>query len=299
MNTFSTFSYTKNDLALMPSRPQKSNKSAFGRVLCICGSFTDGGLCMSGAAELAAYSALRTGAGLVKIFTHVENYSPVSARLPEAVMLLYGDSIDETLLATEVRAADAVLVGCGLGAGEVSRQILKVVLENAISPLVIDADGLNILAQESSLWRLLLTEQRKQTIITPHMGEMSRLTGIPIKEILASPVDIAKDFSQRHNVITLLKDHKTVVTDGYTVYINHSGNSGMSTAGSGDVLSGILVGMLGNRTLVAKTTLGKVAVGAYLHGCAGDLAAEEYGDFLIASDIANSIHRVILSSRDR
>lgn len=290
-----------NDLRFcFKARDQRTNKGDYGQVLCVCGSFPENdnfGLAMSGAATLSAKASLRTGVGLVRIYTHKENFSPISAALPEAVMLLYGEKIDCELLATEVRRADAVLVGCGLGKSEISREIVEVVLKNISAPLIIDADGLNIIAENPKLWEYLCAEQRKQTVITPHPKEMSRLCGSAVQEILSSPAQTAREFSQKHGVITLLKDHRTIITDGNTVYLNNSGNAGMATAGSGDVLAGILCGMLGNKTLNARSLLHKVAIGAYLHGLAGDFAVELYGEHcMIASDIVECICDAIASA---
>ena len=274
-------------------REQRTNKGDYGQVLCVCGSFPQDkklGLAMSGAATLSAKAALRTGAGLVRVFTHKENFSPISSALPEAVMLLYGESLDIELLAAEVRRADAVLVGCGLGKSQTSREIVETVLKNISAPLVIDADGLNILSESPSFWEYLSQEQRKQTVITPHPKEMSRLCGESVDEILSHPVQMAVEFSQKYGVITLLKDHNSIITDGNAVYVNNSGNAGMATAGSGDVLAGILVSMLGNGTLGAESILDKTAIGAYLHGLAGDFAAERYGEHcMIAGDIVDCI----------
>ncbi len=283
-----------NDLRFcFKAREQRTNKGDYGQILCVCGSFPEDeklGLAMSGAATLSAKAVLRAGAGLVRVYTHKENFSPVSAALPEAVMLLYGESIDKELLAAEVRRADAVLVGCGLGKSRTSREIVEIVLENISAPLVIDADGLNIISENPQFWEYLSEKQRKQTVITPHPKEMSRLCGRSVDEILADPAQTAVEFSQKYGVITLLKDHKTVITDGETVYVNNSGNAGMATAGSGDVLAGILVSMLGNSTLEARSTLHKTAIGAYLHGMAGDFAAELYGEHcMIAGDIVECI----------
>ncbi len=283
-----------NDLRLcFKAREQRTNKGDYGQVICVCGSFPENenlGLAMSGAAILSARSALRAGAGLVRVYTHKENFSPISSALPEAVMILYGESLDKDILAKEVRRADAVLVGCGLGKSKISREIVEVVLKNATSPLVIDADGLNILSENPGFWEYLSAEQRRQTVITPHPKEMSRLCGRSVDEILADPVSVAREFSQKYGIITLLKDHKTVITDGNTVYVNNSGNAGMATAGSGDVLAGILVSMLGNKTLDARSILHKVAIGAYLHGLAGDFAAELYGEHcMIAGDLVECI----------
>ena len=283
-----------NDLRFcFKSREQRTNKGDYGQILCVCGSFPESetlGLAMSGAAILSAKAGLRVGAGLARVYTHKENFSPISSALPEAVMLLYGESLDCELLAAEVRRADAVLVGCGLGRSDISREIVEIVLKNANCPLVIDADGLNIISENPQFWEYLSAEQAKKTVITPHPKEMSRLCGRTVDEILKDPAQTAVEFSQKRGVITLLKDHNTVITDGSAAYINRSGNAGMATAGSGDVLAGILVSMLGNSTLEARSLLHKVAIGAYLHGLAGDFAAELYGEHcMIAGDILDCI----------
>lgn len=281
-------------------RENRTNKGDYGNILCICGSYPSSealGCAMSGAAYFSAAAALRTGAGLVRIFTHKENFSPISARLPEAVMLLYGDKPDFDLLARQIGCADAVLIGCGFGKSENSLKILETALENSRCPLVIDADGLNIIADNPRLWELLSPEQRSQTVITPHPKEFSRLCRQSVGTILDEPVLFAKAFSSGYGVITLLKDNHTVITDGKTVYINNSGNPGMATAGAGDVLSGILAGMLGNKALYARSALHKVAICAYLHGRAGDIAASKYGEHgMIASDIVNCICDAIISA---
>lgn len=289
-----------NDLRFcFRQRERRTNKGDYGQILCVCGSFPESktlGLAMSGAATLSAKAALRTGAGLARVFTHKENFSAVSSALPEAVMLLYEESLDYELLASEVKRADAVLVGCGLGKSQMSREIVEIVLKNISSPLVIDADGLNIISGNPQFWDYMSAEQRKQTVITPHPKEMSRLCGRSVNEILERPVQSAEEFSQKYGVITLLKDHNTVITNGETVYINNSGNAGMATAGSGDVLGGILVSMLGNSTLEARSILHKVAIGAYLHGLSGDFAAELYGEHcMIAGDIVDCICDAVAS----
>ena len=269
-------------------RERRSNKGDFGAALCVCGS--DG---MGGAAILSARAAYRVGAGIVRIFTHRENYAPTLSALPEAVMVTYRDGDIRGLLAS-VAWADSVLVGCGLGIGEISRDILRGVLENIHSPLVIDADALNILSKEPMLWECLSKEQREQTVITPHMMEMSRLTGEPIEDILAEPERYAINLSRTLGVTVVLKDHRTVVTNGEVVYINHSGNPGMSTAGAGDVLAGILCGMLGQSGLECDSFIHKVALGVYLHGRAGDMAAQKLGEYsVMASDICKYISDVI------
>ncbi len=280
------------------AREKTANKGDFGTLLCVCGTYPDTGegLAMSGAATLCARAAYRSGSGLVKVFTHKENFAPISQSLPEAVMLLCGERIDTELLAGEVQRADAVVLGCGLGTGERAAEIVKTTLQNVNCPLLIDADGLNVLSKNPEFWDYLSEEQRKRTVITPHPKEMFRLCGESVEYILQNMTQTATDFSKKHGVITLIKGHGTVITNGETLYINRSGNPGMAKAGSGDVLSGIVGSMLGNRALYAKSLLQKVAIGAYLHGLSGDAATEKYGEnSVLASDIVDTIPEILKS----
>ena len=172
------FTYEERDLALMPKRGADTNKGSFGRVLCVCGS--EG---MAGAAYFAAKAAYRAGAGLVEVFTHGVNLSVIQTLIPEAVVGTYDENYDKSKMLDAVERADAIVVGCGLGQSVLSRTLLSDVLrargENI--PLVIDADGLNLLAKNPSLWKYA-----KGAVITPHLGEMARITGESIEEIKKS-----------------------------------------------------------------------------------------------------------------
>lgn len=304
------------------ARKQRTHKGTYGRVMCICGSnaeSTDNDIstAMSGAALLSARAALRTGSGLVRVCTHKENFAPIAASIPEAIFVLYGDSTFEKVAKShvdtawscaeksfvqkgfddfekEIRHSDALLIGCGIGCSENALGLLICALRNASCNLVLDADALNLMAKNPHLWGLLSGEQRKKTVITPHPAEMSRLCGKSVSEILENPIQAAVDFSNQYGVTVLLKDHETVIAQGKTVYINKSGNAGMATAGAGDVLAGILVSMLGNGGLEGLDFAEKVAIGAYLHGVAGDIAAHTLGEHsLIASDIIEGIPKAL------
>ena len=236
MNTFSTFSYTKNELALMPARPQRSNKGTFGRVLCICGSYG-----MAGAAYLSAKAALRTGAGLVEIFTPECNRTILQTLLPEAIITAYDtENISDEIIDAALSRATAVVCGCGIGISAASRKVLARVLRNCEKPMVLDADALNLLSRNPSLLKYA-----KGKIITPHPAEMSRLSGKDVSEITQNIHTECFEFARNYSLTCVLKDHGTAVSDGsMRVYVNASGNSGMATAGSGDVLSGIIGGIL-------------------------------------------------------
>lgn len=283
------------------------NKGDMGRVLCICGSYDPCGAAMCGAAYFSAAAAYKCGAGIVEIFTHRKNYESLASRVPEAVYSLYDtehDSADEICkrLTAQIQKADSVVLGCGLGKSEVSKALVKTTLENATCPLVIDADGLNILAEHKDLFELV-KNRKSDTVLTPHPGEAGRLSGKTIPEILTDTEGCALELSRSLCATALLKDHNTVITDGIHTFINRSGNAGMATAGMGDVLAGIIGAILARDTVsesISKdrsalpTLLYRTAVAAYIHGVAGDVAAEEFGQYsLTASDVINAIHKVL------
>lgn len=294
----------KGDLApFFGKLPDRTNKGDMGRVLVVCGSYDPCGTSMCGAAYFSASAAYKTGAGIVEIFTPRENYAPLASLMPEAVFSLYGydESLDAVTsrLALSVRKSDAVVIGCGLGKSETSRAIVKAVFASVSCPLLIDADGLNILSDDEGLWEILSEEQRSRTVITPHIGEMSRLSGRAVAEILSDTEGVATAFAEQKGIVCLLKDHNTVITDGEALYINQSGNAGMATAGMGDVLAGV-VGALLARTEISgdigekSEILLRVAAGAYLHGRAGDLAEGKTLQYsLTASDLLAEIPSAI------
>ena len=288
MDTFSTFSYTKNNLSLMPSRPQKSNKGTFGRVLCICGSQG-----MAGAAYFAAKSALRTGAGLVEILTPECNRNVLQTLLPEAIVTSYDyENVSDEIIDSALSRATAVVCGCGIGISSTSRKLLARLLRSCEKPTVLDADALNLLSRNPSLLKYAGGK-----IITPHPAEMSRLTGKNVSEITQSIPNECREFAKKYSLTCVLKDHNTAVSDGSDrVYVNTSGNNGMATAGSGDVLAGIIGGILSQNRKNALTNLQAASLGVYIHGLAGDTAALTVGEYsLIASDIIEALPRVLSS----
>ena len=294
-----------DDIAtLMPTRPQRSNKSTFGRVVAVCGCHG-----MSGAAYLAGLAAYRVGCGLVEIVTPEDNRIILQTLLPEAILTCYSaEAPDNSRIAAAVSHADAVIVGCGLGTGAASREVLETVLAALRSPAVIDADALNILAANRNLWAIV----PEDVIITPHPGEMSRLTGISIPKILSAPVDIASALAHHHNIVCVLKDHNSIITDGQSYYINGFGNSGMATAGSGDVLAGIIGGLLAQRKNTVMnvsdaqhiaassncyethTSLSTATLGVLLHSLSGDAAARELSEYsVMATDIIKALPGIL------
>ena len=268
-------------------RKSDSHKGSFGTALCICGSYEENGAAMCGAAYLCALASYRCGAGIVRIYTHKENYAPIAANLPEAVYNLYSDKPDLELLSDLIKKSDCVIVGCGLSQSENARKMLVCALENTTTRLVIDADGLNLMANDDSLWEKI----HCPTIITPHIGEMARLCNKGIGEIAENNVEIAKAFAKEKGVVCVLKSHKTVVSDGENVYVNTTGNPAMAKGGSGDVLAGILGGALAQKHINESFDISYIAACCvYLHGKAGDAAAELKGEYgTLARDIANNI----------
>ncbi|WDC85913.1 NAD(P)H-hydrate dehydratase [Caloramator sp. mosi_1] len=163
---------------------------------------------------------------------------------------------------------------------------MSYLLEKSTKPLVIDADGLNMLLSIKAR----LKTKKCQVVLTPHPGEFSRLTGLDVEYINKNRVDVAVNFAKEYGCILLLKGASTVVTDGDRVYINTTGNPGMATGGSGDVLTGIILSLIGQGYAPYDAAL----LGAYIHGCAGDLAYKKYGNGLVASDIIEYIGQAML-----
>ncbi len=274
---------TDEELSLLPNRSNDSHKGDYGKLLVIAGS---PGMC--GASLFAAKAAYRMGAGLVRIFAPEENRTVLQETLPEAVLVTYrSDRFEEKELLQSLHWADAVLIGPGLGTSSVSGRILKATLSAVSVPLVMDADALNLLSKEPEL----LKRPHTDMILTPHMGEMSRLTGDAPIYLKEERISRAMDFANEYNVIVVLKDSRTVTAVPYgNVYLNTSGNHGMATGGSGDVLSGMILGLIGTG-LSAELA---APLGVYLHGRAGDHAAKRIGErSMMASDILESLCEVL------
>ena len=259
----------------MPTREQNSNKGTFGKVLNFCGSDN-----YIGAAYLATVSSLKVGAGFSALASTEKVINSVSTLLPEAVYLTREEGIEQ------INNFTTVLIGCGLGQKEDSKKLLEDVLLKlrADVPLIIDADGLNHLAKGISI-------TRKNTIITPHPLEASRLLGVSLNYILENLEDTAKALSVKYKCITVLKTHRTVIcnTDLKT-FTNQHGNSALAKAGSGDVLAGIIAGLLAQKVHPLEAT----KLGVYLHSRAGEIASEELTEYsVLASDLPKYIHKAI------
>ncbi len=262
---------TRADLALVPARRPRTNKGSYGRVLVIAGCAG-----MAGAAYFSAKAAYLSGCGLVRILTPEENRVIIQSTLPEAVLTTYdGSRPDGKLTAEALRWADAVVCGPGLGTSDAARKLVHTALQAQV-PLVLDADALNILAEEPETLR----NSPAKRIITPHLGEMARLVKAPVCEIRDRLTRTAEEFARSYRLICVLKDARTVtaVADGMT-YVNLSGNNGMATGGSGDVLTGVIAGLL------AQGLEPELAapLGVYIHGAAGDEAAGRTGRYSLTA----------------
>lgn len=283
----SVFTYSEEDLSGIVHRSAYSHKGTYGKVLLIAGS---AGMC--GAAFLSALAAYRSGSGLVRVFTPKCNRAVLQSCLPEAVITEWsGEQFPRRELEDALAWSDVAGIGPGLGTGQAQEEILEYVLAEYHKPLVIDADGLNLLAKRPEL----LHDMDAPVILTPHIGEMTRLTGHTKEEILEDILRASRQFAGEHHVICALKDARTVVSDGSKAYINTSGNNGMAVGGSGDVLTGIICGLLAQK----MPAFDAAALGVYLHGLAGDAAREKRGEYgMIARDIAEEIGMVLKHTGD-
>lgn len=282
------YSYTKDDLARLPKRINYSNKGSYGKVLVIAGTVN-----MAGAAYLSAQAAYRMGAGLVNLYVPKENRGILQTMLPEAILTTYNkDNINLDKLKEIIDWASVIIMGPGLGNNETTKEILKTLLDRqevdgSGPPLIIDADGINAIAGDVEI----LGGQGQNIILTPHLGEMARLVKKDIGQLAGNIIEEAEEFAKKYGLVCVLKDARTAVTDGGgRIYLNQSGNNGMATAGSGDVLTGVIGGLLAQ----GMGPLEGAKLGVYIHGLAGDKAALKLGQHaMIARDILDSIPMVI------
>ena len=262
----------------LPPRQPYTNKGSYGKILIVAGSKG-----MAGAAILCAEAAMRSGSGMVRVYTDESNRQIVQTALPEAIVNTYDDEMDEKVLKEAIDWCDAIAVGPGLSRSDSAREILKYILGNADVPIIIDADALNLISAEVDM----LADASADIIVTPHLGEMARLSGIAVEEISAHLISTAVDFSKSYGVITVLKDARTIIASPKgEVIINTNGNNGMATAGSGDVLTGMIASIRGR----SKDSFMAASLGCALHGRAGDEACQALGaDHMLAGDIIKYI----------
>lgn len=284
---------------LLPERKKNSHKGSYGKVLMITGSPG-----MAGAAYLSACAAYTVGAGLVQVYTATENQQALQELLPEAILSCY-DSYDEEQLDRLLSWADVVCIGCGLGTGETAGKILERTLQRVSSPCVVDADGLNLLSRKKALFK----ECCVPVILTPHMKEMSRLTGYSIPEIIENRMQVLNELvgqtekkvesegtEQQNNVICVLKDSRTVVAgQNHQKFVNLAGNSAMAKGGSGDVLAGVITGLLAQH----MDPFQAAAVGVFLHACGGDEARKEKGIYsVLARDLIQGVAGAMRNAKE-
>lgn len=268
--------------SLLPRRERDTHKGDYGKMLLLCGSrgFT-------GAAALAARGALRTGAGLVYLAVPESIYAIEAVKLTEPVVLPLPE--EEGMLCEASLAKigellpkmDAVLFGSGSGIGPGTEKVLEFLLKNAECPLVLDADGITLAARHKDILR----DRLAPTILTPHDGEFARL-----KPIDAPRPEQTMAMARELGAVLLRKGHRTLITDGCCCWENQTGNPGMATGGSGDVLSGIILSLLGQ----GLSPMEAAAAGAWLHGAAGDLAAERLGEYgMLPGDLVEELPRLL------
>lgn len=277
------------DVPHLPPRPLDANKGTFGRVLIAAGSRG-----MSGAAVLCASAALRGGAGLVRVAVPEGIWSIVAAANPCYTTAplpqddrgrLSAAALPELL--ELLRSNSVAALGPGLGQSAELADIIASILEKTATPLVLDADALNVLVDRLDV----LHKHGGAIVLTPHPGEFARLLGSDIAAVQARRQELAAEFARRYGVVVVLKGHGTVVTDGRRVYVNTTGNPGMATGGTGDVLGGLIAALLGQKL----EPFAAAQLGVYLHGRAGDLAREQVGEVsLIASDLLEYLPRAFL-----
>ena len=270
--------------AWLPERKADSHKGDFGKGLIIAASKG-----MTGAGVLSAKAASASGMGLVCEAVPESVHDIMEIKLTEEMTLPLADvgtgEISETAISQieqKLPWADSVLFGCGLGRGSGAVKVLEQLLGSCRVPLVIDADGLYALSQNPDM----LLSAACPVILTPHAAEMARLCGKSAEEIQSDRFGAVKEFSEKYHCVTLLKGANTLVSDGNRTYINTTGNNGMATGGSGDVLSGVLLALAAQGTEPVKAA----AAAAYLHGTAGDLAADKFGVYgVTAGKILDSL----------
>lgn len=295
------YRYEKMDLARLPWRRAYSNKGTFGRVLIVAGAKN-----MSGAAYLSALAAYRTGAGLVEIMTVESNRLILQGQLPEAILTTINpDLLDTTEEKEKIKQAvgrsDVIVMGPGLGVSDKAKKVLDLVTLYAQVPLIVDADAINIAARYYNTFPLMrgntcmrLNELNnslpKGTILTPHLLELARLMDQPVSDIQDNLLNTADTCTNDTDLIYVLKDARSVVAYEDERYLNYSGNNGMATAGTGDVLTGILAALIAQ----GMDSFEAAKLGVYIHGLAGDVAAAKKNRYsMIASDVVNGLEDVL------
>lgn len=294
------FTYTQEDLVKLPVRNKNTNKGSFGKVLIVAGSEQ-----MGGAACLTGLASYRTGAGLVKVMTHENNRTAVLETVPEALISVYQSDMEvsdiNALVLRELEWAGIIVIGPGLSKAGFSEILTLQIISEAEVPVIVDADAINIIAEriDSDEMKKIFENGTSPLIFTPHIKEMERISGIPTSQIKSDPIGSAQKFlkdlehrcKQGRRIICVLKDARTVVvsSDG-DVYFNRTGNPGMAKGGSGDVLCGVIAGLLAN----GMESFEASCMGVFIHGLAGDMSSARLGEYgMKATDITESICEIM------
>ncbi len=271
--------------ALIKRKPN-DDKFSLGSLLSICGSYG-----MAGAGIMSGKAALRSGVGLLRMIIPESIYPIMASSIYEAVFcpIKEGTKPSDISFIEKINYNNAVVMGSGLSVSHYSKALVKTVLEKSTIPVVLDADGLNIAAQNKEL----LKSAKAPVVITPHIGEMSRLTEMTIDEINNDRETVALNFAKAYNCIVVLKGHITIIAspEGKLMYNKNTGNPGMATGGSGDVLAGIIASLIAQGSEPYKGSL----AGVYIHGLAGDIASEKLGQrSMLPSDIIECIPQAFM-----
>lgn len=267
----SLYTYNPREIrSLFPRRDITGNKGTFGHVMCICGSRN-----MVGAATLSASAALRSGAGLVTVAFPECMYIPIASKMTESLLLPLEANMEGTISAKaiptilkEAEKCDAILIGCGLGVNDDTIQVVDQVISNAKCPVIIDADGINIVSTDINMLRRAAVP----VILTPHPGEMSRLIKVSVDNIQSDRIAVAKNFAESYLVTLVLKGANTVVATGGSnkAFVNSTGNTGLSKGGSGDLLAGLMAGFVAQ----GMSPVDAAAAAVYIHGYLGETVSD-------------------------
>ncbi len=279
----------KSASKLLPLRGPYSHKGSFGRALLVCGSKNMVGCCC-----LATEGALRSGAGLVTLAFPDCLYTALTSRLTENLFLPLSTNDDGLIsygsinnILAVANESDVVMAGCGLGTGSSIQELVKALVTECEKPLIMDADALNCLSGFIDV----LLKKKADVLLTPHPGEMSRLCGLSVADVEANREEIIIEFCKTYKVNVLLKGHETLICNatGEILYVNKTGNTGLSKGGAGDLLSGIIAGL----TPSMKGNLFDAAVlGAFVHGLSADLLKDEFSEYsILPSDCSKNLGR--------
>lgn len=275
-----------------PKRPVSANKKDFGHVFVIAGSCG-----YTGAAYLTSQAALLSGSGLVTLAAGKSIYPIMASKLTEVMVRPFFETKDYSLsllaekeILNFCERCTCLAIGPGISQNKETQSLVRGLIGKIGKPIVLDADGLNAIVGHVELLKKALAP----LVLTPHPGEMARLTGKEVEEVQNNRKDIALEFAHQYNIVLVLKGHETVVArPNGECYINETGNAGMATGGTGDVLTGMIASFIGQ----GMETFNAAALGVYLHGLAGDLAAKEKGALsLIATDLLNKLPEVLKSA---